>query len=459
MNVMSRRLLATVLAIAPLWAFAAKPPAPTDAELKNLVERSYPYVALFNVISGFVYNDANPMSTHGWNRTYKPTGLADARVRNIAGPNNDTLYVISQMDLRKEPVVVQYPAFDSQYVSLETSGLDHYCSIPLSTTQGDFKKPSTVLYYTARTQGYHGEPVKGVDKYVELTTDFSGAFLRVRPHSTEPERYQRILQQIQQVNLQPLSAFLHQPTPAAEPMTFPKYGKDMETFTGNFLEVMQFVVNYTSFDAKNALDQEVLAALAKVGVVPGRQYDPAQVADIDPARVQPIVQGVVQWARASRNKYLYEMFKPKGQISFEAMLALSAIAPVGQPAEEAVYPALKTADGQPLLASKHYVLRMSKAQLPPAKAFWSTTLYDAKNFYLIPNERMKYSVGENAGMQLDKDGGIEIHVSRTQPAGVPAANWLPSGDIDQELNLRLRVYQPDLDKMKAWKTPDIVEVL
>jgi hypothetical protein len=39
----------------------------------------------------------------------------------IAGPNNGTLRVISALALRKEPVIIGHPAFDSKYVSLETS--------------------------------------------------------------------------------------------------------------------------------------------------------------------------------------------------------------------------------------------------------------------------------------------------------------------------------------------------
>ena len=106
----------------------------SDTDLTNLVKRSYPYVAMYNTLTAFALNEKNPFSTHGWNKTYKPTALTDHTVTAIAGPNNDTLYVISALDLRKEPVVISYPSFDSKFVSLETSSFDHYCDIPLSTT-------------------------------------------------------------------------------------------------------------------------------------------------------------------------------------------------------------------------------------------------------------------------------------------------------------------------------------
>ena len=57
--------------------------------------------------------------------------------------------------------MVSYPAFDSKFVALEISAYDHYVNIPLTTTKGDFKKPTKVLYYTKRTQGYDGNRSRG----------------------------------------------------------------------------------------------------------------------------------------------------------------------------------------------------------------------------------------------------------------------------------------------------------
>ncbi|UCG98638.1 MAG: DUF1214 domain-containing protein, partial [Burkholderiales bacterium] len=78
----------------------------------------------------------------------------------------------------------------------------------------------------------------------------------------------------------------------------------------------------------------------------------------------------------------------------------SVFGPIGMPASEALYPAIATVDGKPMNAQHDYVIRMAKKDLPPAKAFWSVTLYDTQNGFFIPNDRKKYSVGENAGMKL-----------------------------------------------------------
>jgi hypothetical protein len=115
-----------------------------------------------------------------------------------------------------------------------------------------------------------------------------------------------------------------------------------------------------------------------------------------------------------------------------------------------MYPGITTADGKPMNAQHDYVLRMTKDELPPAIAFWSLTLYEAKSGFFIPNKEKKYSVGQNAGMKLNAEGGIEIHVAAEQPKGVPAENWLPITREDLWINLMMRVYQPDLKKMQTW---------
>jgi hypothetical protein len=96
---------------------------------------------------------------------------------------------------------------------------------------------------------------------------------------------------------------------------------------------------------------------------------------------------------------------------------------------------------------------MTKDDLPPAEAFWSLTLYDMKNGFFIPNEQKKYSVGENAGMKLNEDGGIDIYVAAEKPKGVPDENWLPINRKDENMDIVLRVYVPDLEKMKTWTAP------
>ncbi len=55
-----------------------------------------------------------------------------------------------------------------------------------------------------------------------------------------------------------------------------------------------------------------------------------------------------------------------------------------------------------------------------------------------------------------EDGGIEIHIAAEQPQGVPVENWLPINRGDEVLDLVMRIYAPDLERMKSWEVPKAV---
>jgi len=227
---------------------------------------------------------------------------------------------------------------------------------------------------------------------------------------------------------------------------------------------MQFVFNHATFDPKNEMDQAALAALKTVGVEPGKQYDPAKAPALDGKQLAAVAEETAKqqlgiWTDPKQAApFLTKLFQPKGHTDIDTLVLQSAIGPIGQPADQAMYPGVATSDGQPMNAQHDYVIRMTKAELPPAIAFWSATLYDAKQGFFIPNKEKKYSVGQNAGMKLNASGGIEIHIAAEQPEGVPAENWLPITRTDLDLNVIMRVYQPDLKKMKTWQAPKAKQV-
>jgi len=337
------------------------------------------------------------------------------------------------------------------------TGYDHYVDIPMATRLGDFRKPEKILFYTAHTEGYSGEPVEGVDRILEATGDFVSAVFRVMPHANDPERFKQIVEQMQSVKLVTLSEYRGGETKPIDEITFAPVGKtDADIFENNLLEVMQFVFNHTTFDSDNQIDQAVLAAYKPLGVEPGKPYDASQVAKIDGKRFRETAERVQRkWlgSLTALDDLRPRIFQPKGQTDIEAVLAVSIIGPIGVPQEEAVYPQVVTTDGEPMNAMNDYVIRMTKDELPPAGAFWSVTLYDLDQGFFIANDRKKYSVGENAGMTLNEDGGIEIYIAAEKPEGVPEENWLPIERQDLVLSPQLRVYVPDLEKMKTWQVP------
>ena len=450
----------------------------SDEELENLVRRSYQYVAMFNVNNKFALDQEFPSNTGGYNRSFANTELMDHTVQAIARPNNDTLYAGAMIDVTEEPMVLKLPVFDSVYVSLMVTGYDHYVNIPLSTASGDFSEPSSVLFYSERTPNYDGAPVEGVDHIFELTGDFASAILRVMPHAADPERLERNRTAMREIKLVSLSEF--QGTADTDPdflpwgsppvvrrnltlkedvARFPEFGSDFEIYEERFLDVMQFVFNHTTFDAADPIDQALLAAFEPLGIVPGKAWDPATAAKLDGTALRDKAEEAAREALSMMADAgfmadnILKLFQPKGEMELEFLTLQSVVGPIGQPAREAVYPPVVTDDGTPMNARFDYEIVMAPENMPPARAFWSATLYDNANGFFIPNERRKYSVGENAGYKLDQDGGIRIVVAAEQPEGVPEENWLPINRRDLDIDIIMRLYSPDLERFARWSPP------
>ena len=425
----------------------------SDEQVENIVKRSYQYVALYNVNNKFAIKQG------GWNTLQADTQLKDHTMSEIARPNNDSFYTSAMLDLRAEPIILDLPAFGSKYVSLMVTSYDHYVDVPKGTRKGDFQKPEKILFYSDRTKGYKGEPVIGVDMLYKTEGDFVSAVFRIMPHANEPEKLKSIVEKIGTVEMETLSEYSGRAPKSTREISFPEVGKtDLDIFENNLLEVMQFVFNHVSLDPNDEMDQKLLEAYAPLGLGPAKKYDPEKV-KIDGERFRSVAERIQKENLGKLsdpglvNTMAPKMFKTKGLTDLETILTVSVIGPIGLPMEEAMYPNVTTVDGKPMNALNDYVIKMSKDELPPAQAFWSLTLYDKANGFFIPNDRKKYSVGENAGYKLNDEGGIEIYVAAEKPDGVPEENWLPLNRKDEEIDIILRIYVPDLEKVKSWTAP------
>ncbi|MEF3403564.1 DUF1254 domain-containing protein [Agromyces sp. CCNWLW203] len=136
----------------------------------------------------------------------------------------------------------------------------------------------------------------------------------------------------------------------------------------------------------------------------------------------------------------WKISDPKLRIAERAAAALGGL--WGNHAYEAAYVmSYVDAAGAPLDGANSYTLRLSPP--PPVGAFWSVTMYDVPEFYLVANEIDRYSIGDRTpGIVRDADGGVTITMSAERPADpTAAANWLPApGGAFRPL---LRMYMPD----------------
>ena len=79
---------------------------------------------------------------------------------------------------------------------------------------------------------------------------------------------------------------------------------------------------------------------------------------------------------------------------------------------------------------------------PPVGAFWSVTMYDTQEFYLVANPIDRYSIGDRTpGLKLGADGSLTIALQPDEPHDPDKrANWLPTPKAP--FRPILRMYEP-----------------
>ncbi len=129
---------------------------------------------------------------------------------------------------------------------------------------------------------------------------------------------------------------------------------------------------------------------------------------------------------------------------------------------EAIYPsAREDASGEPLDGAHCYQIAFST--LPPAKAFWSVTMYDTAYDgtagYLVENPISRYLINSTTqGLVYGEDGSLTITIQREQPQdAAERANWLPAPE--GPFYLVMRIYWPEQAALDGtWTTPPVERV-
>jgi hypothetical protein len=197
-----------------------------------------------------------------------------------------------------------------------------------------------------------------------------------------------------------------------------------------------------------APDAPALARLAKLGIGPGREFELSAF----PSRVEAAVKIGYQLGRVEVMKeaqhlgesvngwsLTYDMGRFGTKYAYRAAWTLVGIS--GNFLEDAFYPTT-TFDGDcdDLSGANQYELTFAESEIPPAKAFWSLTMYDDEA-YLVPNELDRYAVGDRTEFDYAEDGSVTIYMQHENPGPDKEANWLPTPE--GEFRLALRLYVPD----------------
>ncbi|WTD59007.1 DUF1214 domain-containing protein [Streptosporangium sp. NBC_01639] len=95
--------------------------------------------------------------------------------------------------------------------------------------------------------------------------------------------------------------------------------------------------------------------------------------------------------------------------------------------------------------------------MPPAKFFWSITMYNLPDRHLAANPIGRYSIGDRTpGLHYAEDGSLTLTVQADEPTDpTQHANWLPTPE-DGPFTVIYRLYGPDPATINGtWTFPTI----
>jgi hypothetical protein len=366
--------------------------------------------------------------------------------KDIVTPNNDTPYSWAWLDLRAEPMVVSVPAvpkdryYVMQFIDLFTQ---NFAYIGVRST--GFEAGS----YMIAGPMWQGEKPKGIKEVFKAETEIVGTLTRTALQGHDDVANVKAIQA--QYKLQPLSAFLKQPAPPAAPaIDFPPYDK-AKARTHDFIGYLNFLLQFA--EPPVASEVAIRKRFEKIGIGPGKPWDASKV---DPATLAAIDAGVKE-GQAEIDALAARTFSTNGLFGSRAQLKTNYLQRdvgamkglYGNSLEEAWY------GGYICDGSKPSVVHFDKANLPPAKFFWSMTMYTIPDRFLYANPLNRYSIGDRTkGLEYGKDGSLTIYVSNASPGKDKESNWLPAPA--SKCSLVARVYGPSKAAMMGeWKLPPL----
>ncbi|WP_052444224.1 DUF1254 domain-containing protein [Flammeovirga sp. OC4] len=112
----------------------------------------------------------------------------------------------------------------------------------------------------------------------------------------------------------------------------------------------------------------------------------------------------------------------------------------------------KDADGDWLDGGQNYRLRLPDN--PPAKAFWSVTLYEVNTRTLLQNEMQKADLSSRQDLKVNMNGSIDLYFGPKAPKGFES-NWIQTEE-GRAWFPYFRFYSPGKEVVdRTWVLPDI----
>jgi hypothetical protein len=442
-------LFLAAVAASPVGARAEEVPPLHVMEATSIADDAYIYgypLVTFDMVRKQQTNVAAPDAEHApMGQVIKMRTYPAVDNHCCAAPNADTLYTEVWLDVAKEPWVFSIPDMgDRYYIMPMLDGYSEVFSVAGSHTTGG--KAQT---YAITGPGWSGVLPQGVTE-VKSPTAMVWILGRIYSSGT-PEDYKEVHGLQDKFSVVPLSAF---GKPYTAPAGVVDPSVDMKTAVRKQVNALGIEAYFTELaklikaNPPTAQDAPIVARMAKIGLVPGQDFDSSKlgILDREAIKIVPkfalIEMGLHLKRQKTTNAWLY-FTKGVGNFGTDYLVRGMAnlLGPGWNRPQDAVYPlSQKDADGDEYNGASHkYVVRFEKGQLPPAEAFWSLTMYDT-DFFFVPNSINRYDLAKRDHLITNPDGSVEMYIQAETPGKDKEANWLPAPK--GKFSLVLRLYTP-----------------
>jgi hypothetical protein len=367
----------------------------------------------------------------------------DAGFRDVTAPNADTLYTAAWIDVGDEPWVLSMPDMKDRYFLFPMlDGWTNVFQVPGKRTTGT--KAQT---YAITGPGWKGTLPTGVKEYKSPT---SIVWLLGRIYCTgTPEDYAAVHAAQDQFQLVPLSAYGKSYVPPAgkvDPSIDMKTAIRDQVNSLDAVAYFRLLAQLLKRNQPAAADAAELAKFARIGLVPGQDFDTSK---FDPALAKRVPQ--VAFDRIMLQFKVNKAVKDINGWGFDTVTGIygtgylnrALVTAIGLGAnriQDACYPtSLKDAEHEAYMGANKYVMHFPKGQLPPVAGFWSLTMYD-ENYFFVENPINRYSISDRQDLKANPDGSVDLYIQKDSPGADKENNWLPAPP--GKFVLMLRMYWP-----------------
>ncbi|MCF5705306.1 DUF1254 domain-containing protein [Pseudomonas syringae] len=435
-------------------------------EARGIAKEAYlygfPVVEMYKVLYSQTLNSKDPNYKKPFNQIGNTAKTFTPKDTAVITPNADTPYSFIWMDLRAEPLVLTLPPIEEhryysvQLIDLYTQNFAYLGTRSTGNNGGHFMIAGP---------DWKGQQPVNIDRMLRSESNIAYALYRTQLFDDKDLGKVKKIQQGYKV--EPLSHYVKQKAPAPAPqVSWPKPTASMSESP----ELFRYLNFMLAFAQPQDAEKDLLARFAKIGIGAGQPFDLKKLsAEQRKALEDGIRDGQAEFAEFKKSKvdthqvesgdFFGTRDRLKGNYLYRYAGANMGI--FGNSAEEASYFSyFVDRDGQPADASKRdYTVRFDKGALPPADAFWSLTMYDAKTKLLVSNPFNRYLINSPMlpGMKLDADGGLTLYVQHNNPGKDKQANWLPAPNGPFYGILRLYLPKPAVASGE-WKMPPLTPV-